>query len=91
MKVSFLPSPRVAGERVAHIERKRNACRVRGIIRISARGEWPLTRLARCRLLGTLSPQGRGEGKHYYFIACGLSGEPVPPVMTSGGPQKKNS
>jgi hypothetical protein len=26
-----------------------------------------------------------------YFIACGLSGEPVPPVMISGGPQKKNS
>ena len=26
-----------------------------------------------------------------YLIACGLIGEPVPPVMTSGGPQKKNS
>jgi hypothetical protein len=26
-----------------------------------------------------------------YFIACGLSGEPVPPVMISGAPQKKNS
>ena len=26
-----------------------------------------------------------------YFIACGLIGEPVPPVMISGGPQKKNS
>jgi hypothetical protein len=26
-----------------------------------------------------------------YLIACGLIGEPVPPVITSGGPQKKNS
>jgi hypothetical protein len=26
-----------------------------------------------------------------YLIACGLMGEPVPPVMTRGGPQKKNS
>ena len=26
-----------------------------------------------------------------YFIACGLIGLPVPPVMISGGPQKKNS
>jgi hypothetical protein len=26
-----------------------------------------------------------------YLIACGLIGEPVAPVMTSGGPQKKNS
>jgi hypothetical protein len=26
-----------------------------------------------------------------HFIACGLIGEPVPPVMISGGPQKKNS
>ncbi len=26
-----------------------------------------------------------------YLIACGLIGDPVPPVMISGGPQKKNS
>lgn len=26
-----------------------------------------------------------------YLIACGLIGEPVPPGMTSGAPQKKNS
>jgi hypothetical protein len=26
-----------------------------------------------------------------HLIACGLIGEPVPPVMISGGPQKKNS
>jgi hypothetical protein len=26
-----------------------------------------------------------------HLIACGLIGDPVPPVMTSGGPQKKNS
>ena len=26
-----------------------------------------------------------------YLIACGLIGEPVAPVITSGGPQKKNS
>jgi hypothetical protein len=26
-----------------------------------------------------------------YFIAWGLIGLPVPPVMISGGPQKKNS
>ena len=26
-----------------------------------------------------------------YLIACGLIGEPVPPEMISGGPQKKNS
>ena len=37
----------------------------------------------------TLSPRaGRGT---FYLIACGLIGEPVPPLMTSGGPQKKNS
>src|SRR5688572_12417743 len=24
-----------------------------------------------------------------YFIACGLMGDPVPPVMMSGGPEKK--
>jgi len=27
----------------------------------------------------------------HYLIACGLIGEPVPPVMINGGPQKKNS
>ena len=27
----------------------------------------------------------------YYLIACGLIGDPVPPVMIKGGPQKKNS
>ncbi len=26
-----------------------------------------------------------------YLMACGLIGEPVPPVIMSGGPQKKNS
>lgn len=26
-----------------------------------------------------------------YLIACGLIGDPVPPVITSGGAQKKNS
>jgi hypothetical protein len=26
-----------------------------------------------------------------YLIASGLIGEPVPPVMTSGGPQNMNS
>ena len=26
-----------------------------------------------------------------YLIACGLIGEPVAPVMISGGPEKKNS
>jgi hypothetical protein len=31
------------------------------------------------------------QGISIYFIACGLIGDPVPPVMTSGGPQKKNS
>ena len=30
-------------------------------------------------------------GRDIYLIACGLIGEPVPPVMISGGPQKKNS
>jgi hypothetical protein len=29
--------------------------------------------------------------KKGHLIACGLIGEPVPPVMISGGPQKKNS
>jgi hypothetical protein len=29
------------------------------------------------------------QGAH--LMACGLIGEPVPPVMMSGGPQKKNS
>jgi hypothetical protein len=26
-----------------------------------------------------------------HLIACGLIGDPVAPVITSGGPQKKNS
>jgi hypothetical protein len=26
-----------------------------------------------------------------YLIACGLIGDPVPPLMMSGAPQKKNS
>jgi hypothetical protein len=30
-------------------------------------------------------------GGYVYLMACGLIGEPVPPVMISGGPQKKNS
>jgi hypothetical protein len=34
---------------------------------------------------------GHDEGQSTYFIACGLMGEPVPPVMIRGGPQKKNS
>jgi len=33
----------------------------------------------------------RPGGAWRYLMACGLMGEPVPPVMTSGGPQKKNS
>ena len=37
----------------------------------------------------TLPLQGRVTVPH--FIACGLIGEPVPPVIASGGPQKKNS
>jgi hypothetical protein len=35
-------------------------------------------------------PGGDG-GASRYLMACGLIGEPVPPVMMSGGPQKKNS
>ena len=35
--------------------------------------------------------RGREAKEQRYLIACGLIGEPVPPVMTSGAPQKKNS
>jgi hypothetical protein len=38
-----------------------------------------------------LVPGGLDLGDRCYLIACGLMGEPVPPVITSGGPQKKNS
>ena len=41
-----------------------------------------------------VAPQGDGETVELslaYLIACGLIGEPVPPEMMSGGPQKKNS
>ena len=41
-----------------------------------------------------VAPQDDGETVELslaYLIACGLIGEPVPPVMISGGPQKKNS
>jgi hypothetical protein len=41
-----------------------------------------------------VAPQGDGETVALslaYLIACGLIGEPVPPVMINGGPQKKNS
>jgi hypothetical protein len=48
----------------------------------------PLTRLAS---LGTFSPLRGEREKKGYLIACGLIGDPVPPVMISGGPQKKNS
>ena len=44
--------------------------------------------------LASLAPQGDGKSSSLslpYLIACGLIGEPVPPVMISGGPQKKNS
>ena len=30
-------------------------------------------------------------GANFYFTACGFIGEPVPPVITRGAPQKKNS
>jgi hypothetical protein len=40
-------------------------------------------RVTRCRSFN--------GGRRSYFIACGLIGLPVPPVMISGGPQKKNS
>jgi hypothetical protein len=33
----------------------------------------------------------RVMGVRLYLMACGLMGEPVPPGMTSGAPQKKNS
>src|SRR6266568_9552117 len=35
-------------------------------------------------------PRCAGRDKDH-LIACGLIGLPVPPVMISGGPQKKNS
>src|SRR3954471_18064693 len=41
-----------------------------------------------------VAPQGDGETVKLslaYLIACGLLGDPVPPVMIRGGPQKKNS
>jgi hypothetical protein len=41
-----------------------------------------------------VAPQGDEEIVELslaYLIACGLIGEPVPPVMINGGPQKKNS
>ena len=34
---------------------------------------------------------GTPAADFYHLIACGLMDEPVPPVITSGGPQKKNS
>ena len=39
----------------------------------------------------TRLPFGMDRGLWCHLIACGLIGEPVPPVMISGGPQKKNS
>jgi hypothetical protein len=43
-----------------------------------------------------LAPRLRGARQSLaqqqaYLTACGLIGEPVPPVMIRGGPQKKNS
>src|SRR5262249_39714345 len=35
-------------------------------------------------------PPWKGEGD-FHLIPCGLIGEPVPPLMIKGGPQKKNS
>jgi hypothetical protein len=35
--------------------------------------------------------QAAGKSFTGHLIACGLIGLPVPPVMISGGPQKKNS
>ena len=42
-------------------------------------------------IAGHGSPPVRCTRPRVYLIACGLIGEPVPPVMISGGPQKKNS
>src|SRR5436305_13272756 len=45
-------------------------------------------------LLRCARSPGTTAERHFslsYFIACGLIGDPVPPVMISGGPQKKNS
>ena len=39
----------------------------------------------------SLRSLGRDERLRRHLIAWGLIGEPVPPVITSGGPQKKNS
>jgi hypothetical protein len=51
-----------------------------------------------CRVVGVFTPVFDGlcpartlEQAPCHLIACGLIGEPVPPVITSGGPQKKNS
>jgi hypothetical protein len=50
------------------------------ISELSSQNHCWLTKLARCVV-----------SHNRYLIACGLIGEPVPPVMISGGPQKKNS
>ena len=43
------------------------------------------------RLAPQTEPDPVGTAADSYLIACGLIGLPVPPVMISGGPQKKNS
>ncbi len=46
--------------------------------------------LFRCAFGGEF-PGNLSDQRIYHLIACGLIGEPVPPVMISGAPQKKNS
>jgi hypothetical protein len=53
------------------------------------------TRFAKLkRLMDPRVKPGGGACLYYllpYLMACGLIGDPVPPVMIKGGPQKKNS
>ena len=55
----------------------------------------PIVRTLNCRRRrassGVPAAKGNSQQAPAYLIACGLIGEPVPPVMISGGPQKKNS
>ena len=76
MGFSVLTPPRFAGRVAASVSEQPGG--------VNTNGNGP-TRLA---ALATLPLRGRDEN---YLIACGLIGEPVPPVMISGVPQKKNS
>jgi hypothetical protein len=72
-----------AGSNIA-VQTSRNSCRAHSAAILPALVRRPLAR-------GYSSASLIFASDRHYLIASGLIGEPVPPVMTSGGPANRNS